>query len=114
MNDCHLSEKKSPPWWNLIVLALMSLAAPCIAAFIHSACVFYSGIRFYNAELWRLSDQPGFWNVLARIGSYGGPGCVTFFILLPFRKHRLVSWIIWACCVILWLGVFFEMEIAIH
>ena len=99
---------------DLTVLALMSLVAPWTAAVIHSGCVFSSGIRFYNAELWRLLDAHTFGDILVWIGAFGIPGLITFFILLPFRKDKLLSWILWSCCVVIWLGLFFKMEIAIH
>jgi hypothetical protein len=98
----------------------MSLAAPWIAACIHSACVFHSGIRFYNAEIGgsyfhgyvSSFEQPSFWKALTWIGACGTPGLITFLILLPFRKHTLLRWTLWICCIILWTGVLFQMEVA--
>jgi len=110
----HLFKIQRPAWLDLIVLLLMSLAAPWIAALVHSACVFSSGIRFYNAELWRLLDARTFSDVFAWIGGFSMPGLITFLILLPFRKDRMLSWILWTCCALLWLGVLFEMEVAFH
>ena len=37
-------------WSDLLSVGLMSLAAPWIAAYMHSSFVFRRGIRLYNAE----------------------------------------------------------------
>jgi hypothetical protein len=110
----HLFQPQGSTWLDFIALGFMSLAAPWIAAGIHSVCVFRSGIRFYNAEIWRLYEQPDFLGVLVWIGGFSVPGLVTFLILLPFRKLMLLRWIIWTCCILLWVGAFFKMEIAFN
>jgi hypothetical protein len=110
MNFRYLSQARCPSWMDFLTLGLMSLAAPLIAALIHSAFVFYSGIRFYKAEIWRLSEHTDFWSILAWVGGLSVPGLITFLILLPFRKDTLLHWILWICCIILWTGALFITE----
>jgi hypothetical protein len=115
-------QTRLPSWLDLLALGLMSLAAPWIAAYIHSACVFLYGFRFYNAEVGRIyfhgngavSEQPSFWIVFTWIGCFGIPAVPTFLALLPFRRRTSYRWIGWACFIILWTWLFFKMEIAYH
>jgi hypothetical protein len=90
------------------------MAAPWLAACIHSAIVFHSGIRFYNAELWRLADARTLTDILAWVGIFGAPGAITFLILLPFRKSKRLQWVFWICSVLFWLEILIQMEIAFH
>jgi hypothetical protein len=103
----------------------MSLAAPLIAVWIHSVCVFERGIRFYNAEIGGIYfhgsmppyPQPNislFGYVLALVGACGIPAIPTFLVLLVFRKRAFYRWLTWAGFIILWTWVLFQMEIAIH
>ena len=102
-----------PTWMGLITLGLMSLVAPLIAAFVHSAWVFHSGNRFYNAEIWRLSQQPDLWSIFTWIGGFGPLGAITFLVLLPFRKRMLLRWVLWICCIILCTDLLFKAEVAL-
>jgi hypothetical protein len=103
----------------------MSLAAPLIAACIHSLCVFEHGIRLYNAEIGGIyfhGSMPPYPQpslsfgeyILAVIGACGIPAIPTFLVLLPFRKRALYRWLIWTGFVVLWTWVLFQMEVAIH
>jgi hypothetical protein len=98
----------------LFALGFLSIAAPVISAFIHSACVFHSGIRFYNAELWRLSEHPSLLDIITWIGGFSVLAIVTFLALLPFRRRALYCWIVWAFFIVLWTWFLFKMEIAYH
>ena len=97
----------------------MSLAAPLIAAFIHSICVFERGIRLYNAEIGGIYFHNTPPNLRLReyiftiIGACCAPALLTFLALLPFRKRILHRWLIWSGFIVLWTWVLFEMEIAI-
>jgi len=114
MNQQASSQSRSHSWLDLVALGFMSLSAPVISALIHSACVFQSGIRFYNAELWRLSEHLSLLDVISWIGGFGFPGLITFLVILPFRKSAVNSWMIWIGFVALWTFLLFKMEYAIN
>jgi hypothetical protein len=116
-----------PAWADWPALALMSLAAPLIAAWIHSYCVFERGFRLYNAEIGGIFfrgvsgsmppyQQPsiGFEDILTLISGCGIPAIITFLVLLPFRRRALYRWLVWAGCILLWTWVLFQIEISIH
>jgi len=100
---------------------LMSLAAPVIAACIHSLWVFHSGTGCYNAEIggtyfhgaYKPVDEPSLLGILAAIGACGVPAVPTFLVLLAFQKQRLYCRIIWVLFIVLWLLIFFNRENAI-
>ena len=112
MNQQPSSQARGHSWLDLVALGFMSLSAPVISALIHSACVFQSGIRFYNAELWRLSEHLSLLDVISWIGGFGFPGLITFLVILPFRKSALNSWMVWVGFVAFWTFLLFKMEIA--
>jgi hypothetical protein len=104
-------------WADWFALALMSLAAPAIAACIHSICVFHRGFRLYNAEIGGAyfhgsSGQPGLQSILTFIVACGVPAIPTFLILLPFRRRAFYRWIVWSLFIVLWTWLFFKSEIA--
>jgi hypothetical protein len=99
----------------------MAIAAPAIAACIHSLCVFHSGFRLYNAEIggvyfhdYGAAWQPGLLSILSFIGACGVPAIPTFLVLLPFRRRTLYRWIVWTLFIVLWMWMFFKMEFAYH
>jgi hypothetical protein len=102
---------KLPAWADWFALGLMAIAAPLIAALVHSTCVFQSGIRFYNAQIWGLD---GFRSILAFIGGCGIPAIPTFLVLLRFRHQALARWLVWMAFIILWTWLLFKMEYAIQ
>jgi hypothetical protein len=114
MNQQASSPARSHSWLDLIALGFMSLSAPVISALIHSTCVFQSGIRFYNAELWGLSEHLCLLDIISWIGSFGLPALITFLVILPFRKSALNSWMVWIGFVALWTLILFKMEYAIN
>jgi hypothetical protein len=114
MKERRLPKTRFSSWIDLTTLGLMSLVSPWAAAIIHSTYVFSTGIRFYNAELWRLADHHAVLDVLVWLGWFGIPSIITFLILLPFRNYRQLQWILWGCSVLIWLGLFFQMETAIR
>jgi hypothetical protein len=103
-------------WPDLLSLGLMSMAAPWIAAYIHSACVFHRGTRLYNAEIGGafLRSGTSLGTILVWITLCAVPAMPTFLLLLAFRKRIVYRWFAWACCVALWTWVCFKMEIAYH
>ena len=104
-------KSKNSSWTALVFLSLMAFSAPIIAALIHSICVFQSGIRFYNAELWQLRDVQNLQSVFAWLGGFGLFGAVTFLIILPFQKTIWSRWIVWICAVALWTIYLFKTEV---
>jgi hypothetical protein len=117
MNLLHsLRERVSGP--DLLTLGLMSLAAPWIAAYIHSACVFHRGIRLYNAEIggtfFRDSTQSGWGTILMWVGLCAIPAMPTLLLLLALRKRVALRWLAWFCCIALWTWMCFKMEVAYH
>ena len=117
-------QMRLPAWADWLGLAFMSLAAPWIASYIHSWCVFHYTYRFYNADIGGIyfhGDMPPYpppsmrwWGIfLIGIGGCGVPAIFTFLGLLPFRKRASYRWIVWAGFIILWTWLFFKMDIAI-
>jgi hypothetical protein len=114
-----------PAWADWFTLALISLAAPLIAACIHSLYVFWRGIRLYNAEIGGIYfngsmppyPQPSLSladSILALIGVCVIPAIPTFLVLLAFRKRALYCWLVWAGFIVLWTWLLFQMEIAFN
>jgi hypothetical protein len=112
-------------WADWFALALISFAAPLIAAYIHSLYVFERGFRLYNAEIGGIyfhGSMPPYPPpvlslvdyILALIGACGIPAIPTFLVLLAFRKRALYYWLVWAGFIALWTWLLFQMEIAIH
>ena len=105
-----------------VPLGLMSVAAPWIAAHIHSELVFQRGIRLYNAEIggiyfqkgWPQPPQPNLATALLCASGFGVPAIMTFVALLPFRKRAGVRWLFWFCAIAIWVWVDFRLEFAIH
>ncbi len=99
----HPLQKRLPAWSDWLTLALMSLAAPWVAGYIHSVFVFQRGIRLYNAEVGGIyfgsmpQPQPSLWSVFLWIGGCGLPAAITFALLLPFRKRVVYRWLVWFC-----------------
>jgi hypothetical protein len=110
MSRHQSSQVRSQSWLDFITLALMSLTAPWIAAYIHSALVVggYSGHTFRDAEIWSVS--PDLWSILSWIGACGAPGAITFLVLLPFRKRALFRWLVWLGFIALWTFMFIAHE----
>jgi hypothetical protein len=107
-----------PAWADWFALVLMSLAAPAIAACIHSICVFHRGWRFYNAEIGGAyflgsSDHPGLVSIFSFIAACAVPAIPTFLVLLPFRRRAFYRWIVWSAFIVLWTWLFFKSEFAI-
>ena len=98
-------QRSSRLHWFL--LAGMALTAPLFADSIHTLCVVSKGIRFYNAELGRLTD-PLFWDF------WSVRSTVTFLLLCPVAKVPLRHRTMWICCVVLWTYLDFNSEVAIH
>jgi len=95
----------------------MSLAAPVIAACIHSIWVFHSGFRLYNAEFggahFHDNNGPtGLFGIIFSIGFCAILAIPTLLILLPFRRRTFYRWLVWSAFVVLWTWLFFKMEIA--
>lgn len=97
----------------------MALAAPMIAAFIHSYCVYERGFRLYNAEIGGEYFHPngtvvatGILAIVRLIGISVIPAIPTFLVLLPFRRQVLGRWIVWAGSIVIWTVVLFHSEIA--
>ncbi|HEY3853967.1 MAG TPA: hypothetical protein VGO67_06210 [Verrucomicrobiae bacterium] len=123
MSSVESCRKQIKPQMDIVVLLLMSIAAPWFAAFIHSVWVFHRGFRFYNAEFGGKyffgviyghgSEMPNFrddvigWTLACVI-----PGAITFLILLPFRRLVWVHRILWVICIALWTLIFFKSEVA--
>jgi hypothetical protein len=110
-----------PAWADWLALALMAIAAPAIAGFIHSFYVLQSGYRLYNAEIGGAYfhgnpavEPPGLLSVLTFIGACGVPAILTFLVLLPFRRRAFYRWIVWAAFTVLWTWLCFKSEIAYH
>ncbi len=106
-------------WPEVLSLGLMSIAAPWIAAYIHSACVFHRGIRLYNAEVGGRffrdgAAQSGLAAILMWIAACAVPAMPTLLVLLAFRKRAVYRWLAWFCCTALWTWVCFKTEIAYH
>ena len=110
-----------PGWAEWFGLVLMAFAAPVIAAFIHSFCVYERGFGLYNAEIggsyfhgtgavepWSIRR---IFELLMLLGIAAIP---TFLTLLPFRKRTLHLRIVWVGFVALWTGALFQTEIVIH
>ena len=83
------------------------MLAPLLADSLHSAWVVSSGIRFYNAELGRVS-MPGFWVFTAL------RGFISFLILWFFARIRFRDIGVWCCLTGLWTLLDLEMEITIR
>jgi len=109
-------------WWGLFTLVLMSFAAPWLAAYIHSECVFRKGFRMYNAEVGGVYFRgggagfggPSLWDIFTWIGACSVPGLLTLLVLLPLRKRALYRWSVWGCAIALWTWVLFKSEIALR
>jgi hypothetical protein len=100
----------------------MALAAPWIAAYIHSAFVFHEGFRLYNAEIggiyfhgnYLMTRQLSLSSILTWVGGCGLPATLTFLALLPCRSSLVFRWIVWAGFIALWTFACFQLEIAYH
>ena len=101
------ASQPQPAWLRWFLAAGMALAAPALADSIRTLSVVSGGIRFYNAELSRISN-PVFWVVL------GVRSVLTFLLLLPFGKMPLRHRTMWVCCVGLWTYLDFKSEVALH
>lgn len=116
----HPFQTRLPTWLDLIVLALMALSAPWIAAYVHSAVVFYHGFRPSNAEVGGVffrSDASltlSIWDILIQVGAYGFPALLTFLVLLAIRRRAAYCWIVWLGFIAAWTYAFFKMEIPYH
>lgn len=116
-------QRQLPTWTDWFALALMSLAAPWMAAYVHSALVFERGTRLYNAEVGGiychgnsgsgLSWKPTFLYILFWIWGRCIPAIPTFVFLLLGRRHVVYRWPIWVCCIWFWTWFAFKMEVAL-
>jgi hypothetical protein len=110
-------------WLDFVTLGLMSLAAPWVAAYLHSAWVYHRGFRIYNAEIGGEyffnygygygSLEPNLRDLIVWIGGCGIPGIITFLGLLWLRRRPLTCWIVWCFFVGLWTFLLFQAEVAI-
>lgn len=104
---------------DIFGVALMSIAAPWVAAYVHSAWVFHKGFRLYNAELGgayfhgRPPPEPGIGTILLWFFWCAIPAMPTCLVLLPFRRRALYRWLVWCCCVAVWTVMCFLSEVAI-
>ena len=127
MNFYHPFRVRLPSWSDWFGLVLMSIAAPLIAAWIHSLCVFERGFELYNAEIGGIYfhgvsgsmppyQQPvaGWRDIVTMFSGCGVPAILTFLVLLPFRRRALYRWPVWAASIVLWIWLLFQMEITIH
>jgi hypothetical protein len=110
-----------PAWADWFALAFMALAAPVIAAFIHSWCIYHGGYRLYNAEIGgaffhgrEAVDNPGVGMIIAMIGACGVPAIPTFLVLLAFRRWTFLRWLVWCGFIVLWTWLYFKMEFAYY
>jgi hypothetical protein len=78
MNPQELLTRRLPRWSDWVTLGFMSLAAPWIAACIHSVWVFHRGTGLYNAEVGGLYfhgrgpfPAATLWSLLPFIGACG-------------------------------------------
>jgi len=103
---------------DVVGAGLMAIAAPWVAAYIHSALVFQQGSRLYNAELGgiyfhgNVPPQPSAWTI-----AYWAALCLflawpTFLVLIPFHKRVIYRWLAWICSVGVWLWACFSTEVA--
>jgi len=86
-----------------ILPAYLGIAAPVLAAFIHSASVFSRKTRFGQAEL-RNIDEPALWVFL------GVETAITFIVVWLLRKRRWGCWLAWLPCVGIWILWAFACE----
>jgi hypothetical protein len=110
-------------WVDLLTLGLMSLAAPWLAAYLHSAWVYQRGFRIYNAEVggkYFLNQGYGYGSMEPGIGGLidwvEGCGILSLIIFLGilWLKHRTRSrWVVWGCFVALWTFLLFQNEVAV-
>ena len=126
MNHLNLQQTlnlRLPAWCGWPDLALMALAAPWIAGYIHSECVFARGIRLYNAEIGGIYfgggsmapyPPPGLGTIALWISGVSIPAIPTFLLLLAFKKRALFLWLAWFFSVAFWTWACFKMEIALH
>src|SRR5690349_10857817 len=103
-------------WSDLLGIGLMSLAAPWIAAYIHSASVFRRGNRLYNAEVGGIyfHGDPSLGSFLLWILGLGVPAALTLLLLLPFRRRAVFRWSLWIGSILFWTWAFFKTEFAYH
>jgi len=110
-------------WLDLVVIGLMSLASPWIAAYLHSAWVYHRGFAFYNAEVGGKyflnqgygygSLYPNSGDLIAWVGGCGVPGILTFLGLLWLRRRPLTCWLVWCLFIVLWTCLLFKIEVRI-
>ena len=106
-------------WGEWFGLGLMAMAAPLVAAEIHSLWVFHQDFRLYNAEI----GGSYFLNMGGKVDwtrgvclwvmGCGMPGFLMFCGLMPLRRSAWYRWLVWLGCVGLWTNVLFQMEFAI-
>jgi hypothetical protein len=114
------SQTRLPSWSEWLTVIFISLAAPWIAAFVHSADVYRRGLRLYNAQIggfyfdsMGMARQPDASEVVRWILVCSIPAIPTFLVLLPFRKRPMYLRAAWICLVVFWTWVYFKSEIAI-
>jgi len=97
----------------------MALAAPAIAALIHSWCVYHSGHRLYNAEIGGIYfhgpepiDKSVVRIIIINICACGVPAILTFLGLLAVRQNAFYRWCVWSGFIFLWTWLCFKAEIA--
>src|SRR5258708_1962211 len=106
--DQELGESQGRPSKRIefLGLALLSVAAPLVAAMIHSECVFHRGTQLYNAKIGGAYffhvENPGGETVYSLIRICVVSGILTFFALLPFRGNTLLRWLVWTTCIAIW------------
>jgi hypothetical protein len=111
-----------PAWSDWVPLGLMAVAAPWIAAYVHSELVFVRGFKLYNAEIggiyffhdWPPPPPPNLGTALLCASGFGVPAMITFVSLLPFRKSAALRWLAWICSIAIWVWAYFRLEYALH
>ena len=122
MNIWWPSREQLPRWADWLGVAVMSFAAPMLAAFIHSISALHRGIRLYNAQVGGTYFQGG-------PGTFGGLGpweivgflwgCAvlavpTFLVVLWLRPHPFSRRIVWIGCAAFWTWFLFKCEYAVR
>src|SRR4030095_9159906 len=115
----HRFQVRLPSWSDWLTLALMSFAAPWIAACIYSAYVYRYDLRLYHAEDGGMyfhgsgaaALHPSFWSLPSWVVACAIPATPTFLVLLLFRRRALCRWTIWLCAIVLWTYLCFKMEV---
>lgn len=120
MHLCELLKVRLPAWADWFALLAMAFAAPMVAICVHSAWVFYTGFRVYNAEIggaYFLPGSGGRGPPMSSIAHHLVVLCLvlalpTFLVLLPFRRLALERWMLWAYFIFFWLCMAFHAEVA--